>query len=58
MDGSAFQLSTSSDQKADDLEVRLMNFGFAGVLTEESRRADLAAAAVVGRCRLTVSNQI
>lgn len=47
VDASAFQVSTSVDQKADDLEVRLMNFGFAGRLTEESQSRDLRAGAVV-----------
>ena len=47
LDASSFQVSTSIDQNADDLEVRLMNFGFAGPLTEDSRRGDLRNAAVV-----------
>ena len=47
VDASSFQVSTSVDQNADNLEVRLMNFGFAGELTEESRRGDLRAGAVV-----------
>jgi hypothetical protein len=45
IDASAFAASTLEDASADALEVRLMNFGFASALTEESRRNDLRAAA-------------
>ena len=47
IDASSFQMSTLTDQKADELEVRLMNLGFAGDLTEDRRREDLRCAAVV-----------
>ena len=47
IDASAFSMSTLSDADADDLEVRLMNFGFASSLTEETRRKDMRASAMV-----------
>ena len=40
-------MSTLSDADADDLEVRLMNFGFASSLTEETRQKDMRASAMV-----------
>ena len=47
IDATSFQLNTTDDREADDVEVRLMNFGFAAPLTEETRRGDVRAAAVV-----------
>ena len=41
IDATAFQVSTTRDADADELEVRLMNFGFASALTEAGRVADL-----------------
>ena len=38
IDATSFQLNTMDDREADDVEVRLMNFGFAAPLTEETRR--------------------
>jgi hypothetical protein len=45
VDASAFQVNTTADAEADDLEVRLMNFGFASPLDEDARRRDVRAAA-------------
>ena len=47
IDASAFSLNTLEDGRADDLEVRLMNFGFASVLTPEKKQQDMRAAAIV-----------
>ena len=47
IDASSFQVNTLSDGEADDLEIRLMNFGFSQPLTPENKRQDLCAAAVV-----------
>ena len=41
IDATAFQVNTTRDVDADELEVRLMNFGFASALTEAGRVADL-----------------
>ena len=38
-------MNTTADAEADDLEVRLMNFGFASPLDEDARRRDVRAAA-------------
>jgi hypothetical protein len=48
IDSTSFQINTLNDKDADEVEVRLMNFGFASVgLTEENRRNDLRACAIV-----------
>ena len=46
IDATAFSVNTLEDANADALEVRLMNFGFASALTDESKRNDLRAAAL------------
>ena len=46
IDAGAFAVNTLEDANADTLELRLMNFGFASPLTEDSKRSDLRAAAL------------